>query len=106
MKRFLRIIPVAALAFTGLAGCSSAFRQPEVQLVGVQPGGIGLRGGSLVARVEVHNPNSFGLKTESVAYNFEILDSSKSDTTWVPVTKGTIDKPLEVGGGDRTIVEI
>jgi LEA14-like dessication related protein len=35
-----------------------------------------------------------------------VLDASKSDTSWVPVTKGIIDKPIRVGSNDKTIVEV
>ncbi|MEO5510703.1 MAG: LEA type 2 family protein [Longimicrobiales bacterium] len=103
MNKLLRFAPFAALV---LGGCSHAFREPEVNLVKVTPNGIGLRGGSVAVQLEVHNPNSFGLRTERINYNFEVLDNSKSDTSWVSVSKGVIDKSLEVGGGDRTIIEI
>ncbi len=108
MNRLIRMIPVAALAAValGAAGCSSAFREPEVNLLRVVPNGIGLRGGSVEVQLEVENPNSFGLKTDKITYNFEVLDSNRSDTSWVSVSKGVIDKVLEVGGRDRTIIEI
>ncbi len=106
MTKLLRLIPVAALALGSLTACSSAFREPEVNLLKVVPNGIGLRGGSVTVQLEVHNRNRFGLRTEKVDYHFEVLDNSKSEETWVSVSKGVIDKSLEVGSGDRTIVEI
>jgi LEA14-like dessication related protein len=112
MRKTLRLPPVAIgaslaiIALSGLTGCSHAFREPVVRLASVVPNGIGLRGGSLTAQLEVRNPNRFGLRTDNVSYRFEILDSNKSDTSWVPVTSGSIDKNLEVGSGDRTIIEI
>ena len=109
MKRTIRMIPLAALAvtaMTALAGCSHAVREPQVSLVNLVSGGFGLRGGSVVAQIEVKNPNSFDMSTESITYNFEVLDISKSDTSWVGVTKGVVDKPLRVGSGDKTIVEV
>jgi LEA14-like dessication related protein len=108
MIRTLRLIPATAIVIASLAGtaCSHAFREPEVNLLRVTPNGIGLRGGSVAVQLEVHNPNHFGLKTERINYNFEVLDNTKSDSSWVSVSKGVIDKTLEVGSGDRTIVEI
>ena len=113
MKKLFRLIPVAAVslvAFGTLAGCSSAlrsaFREPEVTLVKVVPNGIGLRGGSVNVQLEVYNPNSFDLETDRINYHFEVLDSSKRDSSWVSVSKGVIDRKLQVGDGDRTIVEI
>lgn len=109
MKRTLRLVPMAALAFTALTalgGCSRAFREPEVTLANLVTGGFGLKGGSVVAQLEVRNPNSFTLSTRSIDYKFEVLDATKSDTSWVPVTKGVIDKEIRVGGNDKTIVEI
>jgi LEA14-like dessication related protein len=106
MKRTLRLVPVAALALTVLAGCSHAFREPQVTLANLVTGGFGLKGGSVVAQLEVKNPNPFTLSTRSIDYQFEVLDATKSDTSWVSVTKGVIDKEIRVGGNDRTIVEI
>lgn len=106
MTRTLRLIPIAAALVGTLAGCSHAFREPQVSLANVVTGGFGLKGGSVVAQLEVKNPNPFTLSTRSIEYKFEVLDASKSDTSWVSVTKGTIDKPIRVGSNDRTIVEI
>src|SRR4051812_19534591 len=106
MKTRTRMIPLAAAALVALGGCSHAFREPQVSLANVVAGGIGLKGGSIVAQIEVKNPNSFKLSTQSISYKFEVLDASKSDTSWVPVTNGVVDKPISVGAGDKTIVEV
>jgi LEA14-like dessication related protein len=104
------MLTAVALAGAAATACSHAFRAPEVRLVKVQPNGIGLTGGSLTAQLEVDNPNSFGLRTQSIVYSFEILDTSRGssagDSAWIGVTKGVIDKPLEFNGGEKTLVEI
>src|SRR3954471_24840341 len=106
MKTKTRMIPLAAVALLALGGCSHAFREPQVSLANVVTGGFGLKGGSVVAQLEVRNPNSFKLSTESISYQFEVLDASKSAETWVPVTHGVVDRPISVGAGDKTIVEV
>ena len=47
---------------------------------------FGLKGGSVVAQLEVKNPNPFTLSTRSIEYKFEVLDATKSDTSLSPAS--------------------
>jgi LEA14-like dessication related protein len=105
LARTATVAAVVVTSFTA-AACSHAFREPTVRLADIVSGGFGLKGGSVIAQIEVDNPNSFTLGTKTISYNFEVLDATKSDTSWVPVTKGIIDKPIRVGSNDKTIVEV
>ncbi|HEX6694874.1 MAG TPA: LEA type 2 family protein [Longimicrobiales bacterium] len=106
MKRIIIAVVLAA----GVTACSSAFRgvfeEPTVRLDGIQVNGLGLTGGSLIARFEIENPNSFGLETDRVDYTVEILDRTRSDSTWMPLTKGVIDDNIRVGGNERKTLEL
>jgi LEA14-like dessication related protein len=108
MKQLRTIIAVVLAA--GAAACSSAFRgvfeEPTVRLDGIQVNGLGLTGGSLIARFEIENPNGFGLETDRVDYTVEILDRTRSDSTWIPLTKGVIDDNIRVGGNERKTLEL
>ena len=109
MKRNIRVLCALVIA-AGAGACSSAFRgvfeEPVVRLAGLQVNGIGLTGGSLLARFEIENPNSFGLETDRVQYKVEILDRARNDSTWLPLTDGVIEDNIEVGGNERKTIEL
>ena len=70
----------AALAFAvaTLNACSSAIREPEVKLDNISVGSIGFDGGTLRVRLNVINPNSFGLQAEGLDYLVEIADEGET----------------------------
>ena len=109
MKKQIRIVSALVL-MAGTTACASAFRgvfeEPVVRLDGIQVSGLGLTGGSLIARFEIENPNGFGLETDKVDYTVEILDRARSDSTWLPLTKGVIDDNIRVGGNERKTIEL
>ena len=106
MKRIFRTMPLAAVLLVAATGCSSAFRQPVVEFVNIRPTSIGLSGGSLVAEVRVENPNSFDLRTDSITYDLEFQDVTKSDPTWIKLTTGTIRDPIEIDSRNTRTIEI
>lgn len=105
MKMNTRLsLVVGMLALAG-AGCSKMVRQPEVTLAGVKIGGIGLRGGTIVAEIDIKNPNSFEIESDSITYVFEVAQSGEN-TAWSPFTQGSYTQRLRVDDGDVTRVEI
>lgn len=97
---------VVLLALAMLAGaCASVFRQPEVRLEDLRIGGIGLRGGTVYARVHVTNPNSFDLETAQLTYDLQVPDTGGSNT-WVSFAQGTVEENVRVRGGGSTIIEV
>lgn len=96
--------PIAAalavlMAFL-LSSCAGAFRQPEVSLEGVELGGLGLTGGTLLVNVRVHNPNSFTLNADQIRYELLLRDSqAQGDSAWKSFAEGTYQEDVSVGGG-------
>ena len=76
MKRFL---PLVLLVATLAPACSAVFRQPVVTLDTFRLESIGLRGGTLVARVHVENPNGYDLRTERLDYTIEVAEADASE---------------------------
>lgn len=93
------------LAVLVLAGCVGKARTPEVTLAGVKVAGIGLRGATLIADLNIKNPNDFTLETDSVVYLFEASDPS-GGSTYSPVTRGTYSQRVQIKSGDTREVEV
>lgn len=100
-------MPVAAalIMAASLAACSSVMRQPEVRLEGMRVGGIGLRGGTLIARVHVTNPNSFDLEARSLTYDLQIPDP-EDESEWVSLAQDTVHERVRVREHDSTVIEV
>jgi LEA14-like dessication related protein len=99
---------VVVLSAVLFAGCTSAMvRQPEVTLEGVQLGGLGLRGGTLLVDVQVVNPNRFALNANQLQYELALREPEVvGDTTWVDFAAGTYAQPFSVGAGDTARIQI
>ena len=105
----IRKIALALLVSLVAACGGKVFRQPEVALQGIQLGGIGLTGGTLLVDLRVHNPNGFTLKAERLRYDLHLGDRAAraaGDSTWVPFAQGTYDREFRVGGGDTETIQI
>lgn len=89
------------------AACGAFYRQPEVTLQGVQLGGLGLRGGTLLVNVRIYNPNRFTLSARSLRYQLALGDSeTPGDTTWLDFASGVFERGFSVAGGDTSVVQI
>jgi LEA14-like dessication related protein len=109
MRRFKRAVLLMALG-AGVAsyGCvNRMIRQPEINLTDVKLGGIGLRGGTVVAELEIKNPNSFDVETTAISYDLKVSDrDSNNQERWVDFAKGVFQEKVKVGDGETTKVEI
>lgn len=75
----------------GLSGCSSALglaglEEPEVRLMGVEVGDLGLDSAELLFDFEIDNPNSRGMVLDAVAYRLnlegeKLLDGRRGERT-------------------------
>ena len=94
------ISTLAVLAALLLSSCASAFRQPEISVEGVELGGLGLRGGTVLVSVRVQNPNSFALTADQIRYELLLKDSqAQGDSAWTRFAEGTFDERISVEGG-------
>lgn len=105
MKLIHRMTLGVALLAVGMAGCASAVRRPEIELAGIRVGGIGLRGASLIAELDISNPNDFTIETDSIAYQLFANTSSTGDE-WKPVLQRTYAQRIVIPEDERTRVEI
>lgn len=110
-QRFLkRALAAALLLATAATGCWPAFEQPEVRVAAVSLGGLGVRGGTLIAHVVVSNPNRFQLRTQALSYALELggrtVGDGSGDPEWIRLGEGRVDKEVSIEAKDSTIVEI
>jgi len=82
--------------------CASISRavitKPKVELHRVAMKDVTTSGATLIFSVQVENPNPFALKVDSVRYEVEIDGK--------PLGRGELEKPAEVAGNDKAIVDI
>jgi LEA14-like dessication related protein len=104
-RAFLTILMGAGLMSTGCV--NKMIRQPEIALTNVKIGGIGLRGGTIVAELEIKNPNSFDLETESIRYDLKVSDrDANNQERWLDFAKGVFQEKIQVQDGQTAKVEI
>ncbi len=91
-----------------LAGCGTfGFRQPTVTLDGVQLGGLGLRGGTLLVNLRVENPNGFALSAHRLRYDLSLRNTDEvGDSAWIDFATGTFDREFTVGARATETVQI
>jgi LEA14-like dessication related protein len=90
-----------------LQACSP-FRQPTIELEGIELGSVGLGGGTLLVNVRVENPNSVGFRVDNLAY--ELFLRSPRDTAnqqgWERVTNGTYEEEIVIRARETRTVQI
>jgi LEA14-like dessication related protein len=96
---------MAALALGLSAAACAGPQQPEVRLEGIRVGGLGLRGGTLIAQVLVRNPNGFDLETSALNYNLQVAHPTDPGQ-WVRFAEGSYDERLRVEARSSRILEV
>jgi LEA14-like dessication related protein len=104
MKLAYRSVTAAVLVAMVAAACANP-QQPEVRVEGMRLGAIGLRGGTLIARVFVSNPNSFAFETRSLTYHLQVADPGNGQE-WISFAEGTYDERVRVEGRGSTVIEV
>ncbi len=106
MKRMnsakLTMLVLAALIGTS---CASSVRRPEIELTGIRVAGIGLRGASLIADLDINNQNDFDIETDSITYQL-FANTAASGEDWQPVLQRTYAQRILVEEDKITRVEI
>lgn len=99
MKAKMSVLMLGVL----LAGCLGSVKKPEVVLQDIRVGGIGLRGASLVAELDIRNANDFDIETDSITYE---LFASGQNGTYERVLTRTYNQRVEIGENRTTRVEV
>ena len=107
MKRMSSIgVGSAMLVVLLAAACASAVRRPEIELIGVRVGGVGLRGATLIADLDVKNQNGFDIATDSIAYQLLANTASSGAEQWQPLLQRTHTQRIVIEEDRTTRVEI
>lgn len=93
------------LLLSVLASACASVRRPEIELTAVRLGGIGLRGASLIAELDINNQNDFDIETDSIAYRM-FANTSSDGSTWEPVLQRTFTQRIVIEEDKTTRVEI
>ena len=105
LERMMRVTAIGLVALLALGACSSVVEEPEVKLDGISIGSVGFEGGTLRVRLNVINPNSFGLQTEGLRYLIEVAEDGREEA-WDTLSVGSYDERITVEADDSAFVEI
>jgi LEA14-like dessication related protein len=105
MSMSKRGVLMVALLATVAAGCIGRVRRPEVVLNSVRVAGIGLRGASLIAELDINNQNDFDIETDSIKYQL-FANTSGDGSTWSPVLQRTYAQRILIKEEQTTRVEV
>ncbi|HYW13472.1 MAG TPA: LEA type 2 family protein [Longimicrobium sp.] len=105
LKRWT-MLPVLALLV--LSNACTGFQKPTIELEGIELGGVGLSGGTLLVNVRVQNPNAMGFRAENLAY--ELFLRTPRDSTdeqgWERLTSGTYEEDIVIRARETRTVQI
>jgi LEA14-like dessication related protein len=104
MKAYARAVSLLPFIMV-VAACGQLVRAPVVELTGVRVRSIGLRGATLLAQLDIDNPNRFAIETDSITFQFEASDA-RQPGSWKRVTSGTNVQQHRVEKESQTTVEI
>ncbi len=104
LARRARALGVAAALWSGLVvgACAPDFEEPDIEIVGISGGSVGLDGGTLLLLVRVDNPNDFDIEASRVDYDLDIRRAGD----WYDLADGELDHGLTVGALESASVEI
>jgi LEA14-like dessication related protein len=80
-------------------------RAPEVNLASVRVGGIGLRGASLIAELDIENENDFDIETDSITYQL-FANTASTGENWQSVLQRSYTQRIVIAEDKVTRVEI
>jgi LEA14-like dessication related protein len=100
----MKALVTATLVIMTAASCGSV-RRPEIELAGIRVAGIGLRGASLIADLDINNQNDFDIETDSITYQL-FANTSADGSTWQPVMRRTYAHRIVIPEDRITRVEI
>ena len=95
---------LAMLVVLVAAACASV-RRPEIQLNTIRVGGVGLRGATLIAELDINNQNDFDIATDSITYQL-FANTATNGETWEPVLQRTYAQRIVIAEDKITRVEI
>jgi LEA14-like dessication related protein len=95
----------AVLVVLQTAACASV-KRPEIELIGVRVGGVGLRGATLIAELDVNNRNDFEITSDSISYQLLANTASSGTEQWQPVLQRTHTQRIVINEDDITRIEI
>lgn len=95
-------IAAALIVATVLGGCVPDIEEPEIDIVGISGGRIGLNGGELDLLVRVDNPNEFAISASRVDYDLDL----RRGEDWFDLTNGALEEGLSVPAFGSVTVEI
>src|SRR5687768_12352638 len=90
------------LTVVTLGACGSV-KKPEVMLQNVRVAGIGLKGATLVADLDIKNGNDFDIETDSITY--ELFANTSTTGSWDTVLKRTFSQHVKIEEEEATRVE-
>jgi LEA14-like dessication related protein len=92
--------PLLLVTLAGvLAGCAQLrFEEPTAALVAVRVTEIGLEGGGLRLQLDVHNPNTYELRTTRIAVGVDLESTNFGNVE--------LTEPLRLPAGQATRVEV
>jgi LEA14-like dessication related protein len=103
MKKISRTLMAVLLLSMVAAACIGRVRKPEVTLNAVRVAGIGVRGATLVAELDINNQNDFTIETDSIRY--ELLANTSGDS-YAPMLSRTFAQRVVIEEDRTTRVEI
>jgi len=106
MTKRIVVLALVLLAAAWTGACLPKIQRPDIQLVGVRLGTLGLQGGLLYVRIGVVNPNDFALRASRFTYDIELREPGGEKETWTDFVDGVYDREVVVQANDSTVVEI
>ena len=94
---------VLALTLAVVPGCAHMYSNPEVRILEVGVHSVGLTSASADLRVEVRNPNRFGVELRGLRYQVELGHSGEGGD-WVPVGSGSVEERIKIPGRGFEVV--
>ncbi len=106
MKKRFAALALVVLAAAWTSACLPTVQRPDVHLVGVRLGGLGLQGGLLYVQLSVVNPNDFALRASGFTYQIDLREPGEQNESWTHLVEGVFSKDVQVAAHDSTVVEI